>query len=426
MIVRRMIRRMLAAGLGLATVLAAAPPLTTIQDVLYKADGTRFNGTAAIGWSSFEAADQSAITMHGITVKIVDGQFRVQLVPNAGVTPPAYYTVKYSSDGKIQFEETWSVPASARAVRVRDVRVTAPAQLDTGTAPIQQSDVVGLTAELNARPMRGAGYAPGRVAVVGPTGAIESASGNDSDCVRVDGSAGPCGGAGADFGFNDNETPAGMVDGANTGFTLAATPEPPGSLTLYRNGILQKRGEDYSLSDRAITFAAEAVPQPGDTLLASYRTLGSGNTASAPQVLCSGTGASTGATQAVALGSCLVRANTLRSGDRVEVQFDYAHGGTEAGFGFEVRWGSTSVAARSAAASEALVSGRAEAAVAADGTQIGAQTWGASLPLAAGVVSAADDIGQPLTIEFRGNVAAPGSDTLRLRHYTVIRYPAVE
>ena len=35
---------------------AAEPPLTTIQDVLYKADGTRFNGYVQISWNSFEAA----------------------------------------------------------------------------------------------------------------------------------------------------------------------------------------------------------------------------------------------------------------------------------------------------------------------------------------------------------------------------------
>ena len=48
--VRRLLMLLLAAGLGYAQ-----PALTTIQDILYRADGTRFNGTIFINWSSFMA-----------------------------------------------------------------------------------------------------------------------------------------------------------------------------------------------------------------------------------------------------------------------------------------------------------------------------------------------------------------------------------
>src|ERR1039458_1646992 len=128
-------RSILAAAL-LASSALAAPPLTTIQDVLYKADGTRFNGTVTINWSSFTAADQSAIATQVLTVKIVDGNLRVQLVPNATVTPAAYYIAKYNADGRVQFEETWSVPASAQPVRLRDVRV-ASARSEEHTSELQ-------------------------------------------------------------------------------------------------------------------------------------------------------------------------------------------------------------------------------------------------------------------------------------------------
>lgn len=62
-------------------ILLAAPPLATVQDVLYKADGTRFNGVAFIEWRSFQASDLSNIATHSVTVPIVDGNLRVQLVP---------------------------------------------------------------------------------------------------------------------------------------------------------------------------------------------------------------------------------------------------------------------------------------------------------------------------------------------------------
>ena len=135
----------------------AGPPLTTIQDVLYKADGTRFNGTVVISWSSFEAPDQSAIATQMITVKVLEGNLRVQLVPNTSTNPLQYYNVVYNSDGHVQLSETWAVPAVATALGIRDVRVAATTGNsvgnDTGTKTIQESRVVGLASDLGARPM---------------------------------------------------------------------------------------------------------------------------------------------------------------------------------------------------------------------------------------------------------------------------------
>jgi hypothetical protein len=113
----------------------AQPALTTIHDVLYKADGTKFNGYAVINWNSFEASDTSNIATQFRSVKIVDGTLTVKLVPTTNVDPPATYSVKYNSDGKAQFEETWAVPSAlghyacatcASAVRPVSLRVAGP------------------------------------------------------------------------------------------------------------------------------------------------------------------------------------------------------------------------------------------------------------------------------------------------------------
>src|SRR5438093_11220021 len=101
--------RLIAAATCAAMVAWGQPPLTTIQDVLYKADGTRFDGLLMVSWSSFEAGDLSNIVQQSATVRVVDGNFRVQLVPTTNSSPPTYYTVKYNSDGKVQFEATWVV-----------------------------------------------------------------------------------------------------------------------------------------------------------------------------------------------------------------------------------------------------------------------------------------------------------------------------
>ena len=276
-----MIIRSILAVAFLASSALAAPPLTTIQDVLYKADGTRFNGTVTISWTSFEAVDKSAIATQNTAIKVVDGNLRVQLVPTTSSTPAAYYTAKYNSDGRVQFEETWSVPASPQPVRLRDVRVASAsasgAAADTGgsSGSVTETDVVGLIADLGSRPLKGPGYAAGRVAVVNPLGSLESASGSPSDCVRVDGSSGPCGDTTPSF--VDGDTLSGIVDGSNPSFSLSNAPNPAASLAVYRNGMLQKAGLDYTVNGPNVQFLAASTPQPGDTLLAFYRLTGNGS-----------------------------------------------------------------------------------------------------------------------------------------------------
>jgi hypothetical protein len=71
--------------------------------------------------------------------------------------------------------------------------------------------------------------------------------------------------------FADQETPQGTVNGVNTTFSLAHTPNPVASLILIRNGLVLKQGADYSLSGSAITFSGPALPQLGDALQAFYR-----------------------------------------------------------------------------------------------------------------------------------------------------------
>jgi hypothetical protein len=427
-----MIRRTVFAVVCLAVAVAAAPPLTTIQDVLYKADGTRFNGTLTISWNSFQASDNTSIVTQTSTVKVVDGNLKVQLVPTATVTPPVYYTVTYNSDGRIQFQETWAVPASATPLRVRDVRTATPnagttALGDTGgSGPVQESDIVGLIADLGNRPTKASSLAPGRVAYVNPLGSLDSVSGNASDCVRVDGSSGPCGNTQM-TSFVDGDSLTGIVDGANGTFALSGAPTPATSLTVYRNGILQKGGLDYSVSGNAITFVSAAVPQPGDTLLASYRLNSSADTGApqmfpSPQVLCSGNGSATTGTTLSSMGLCTIPSGLLLPGDRVTIAFDLAHTGSNSGFSYEVDWGATSIQTRSGAAGDTMVTGRADAAMLATGSQVSTQSWGSLLPFSATVAAATDAYVNGITINFRGMLAQAG-DSLSLTSYTVVRLP---
>jgi hypothetical protein len=418
-------RSFLAAVL-LATSSFAAPPLTTIQDVLYKADGTHFNGTVTISWTSFEAIDHSVIAQQTTTVTVVNGNLQVQLVPTTTATPAAFYTVDYNSDGRVRFQETWAVPSSTQPLRVRDVRVATAgsAGADTVTTTVQESDIVGLISDLGARPLKGPGYAAGRVAFVNPTGAIETVTGTPTDCVRVDGSSGPCGGTQPNF--VDGDAPAGLVDGANTAFALSGVPSPAASLTIYRNGMLQKVGQDFTLSGNQLHFVAAAVPQAGDTLVASYRLTGSTDETPQlypnPQVLCSGLGGATNSSTLASVGVCTIPAGFLAAGDRVEIRFDLDHTGTAGGFSFEVHWGGTTVLARNASAVDAQATGRAEAALTATGAHLSHQSWGTSLGFAAGVGKSTDDYSAGVTVDFLAKTVQSG-ETVTLKNFIVVRFP---
>ncbi len=263
----------------------AAPPLTTVQDTLYKADGTRFNGVAYIEWNSFQASDSSAVAASSVVVPIVDGALRVRLIPTSTASAGAHYFVRYHAEGRVQFTETWNVIPSATPVPVSAIRVANGAVTGGGVTPpagLSINDVTGLADELAARPVKGFAFASDRILKSGPTGAIEAVQGNLSDCIRVDGTTGPCGSGGGSSsgpGFIDQEVPAGHVNGSNTVFSLAQAPDPVSSLSVYRNGILQKPGVDYSLSGTTVTFGSLSVPQTGDLLLASYRVAASGTIA---------------------------------------------------------------------------------------------------------------------------------------------------
>lgn len=424
----------------------AGPSLTTIQDVIYKADGTRFNGSAVISWTPFDAADTSVIGQQTVTVQITNGALFAQLVPTTNATPAALYTVDYQSTGRMQFEEKWAVPPSTNPLRVRDVRLGATLSTGGGgtpgaAAPITEDAVVGLTADLSVRPVKGPGYSNGRAALVNDTGGIESVAGNLSDCVHVDGTSGACFDPSQLPSFSDAETPGGVVDGANMSFTLAGVPNPPASLQLYRNGVAMNPGADYVLTGSTVTFVSAATPQPADTLLAWYRqstagglaagglTGGSGVTVFTPehsQVLCSAEGSSTTSVTPVSLGHCTIPAGVLQAGDRVEVRATIIHQGGLSSSNLMVNWGGSSLVTRVIAPTDSVFTLKGDAAL----TSANAIWTGQSYGQTTAMMTAANVSNAPFTagikIDFLVDLAVLGTaDSVTLANYTVIRFPAI-
>jgi hypothetical protein len=445
------IGRIMASFILLAPVAAIAQPsLTTIQDTIYKADGTRMNATAVITWNSFEAGDQSAIGTQTISVPIVNGNIYVQLVPNTTATPSQPYNVTYSSSGMIQFGETWMVPPSTTPLRIRDVRTSSTTGAggaltgggggNVADGPITEASVTGLTADLSSRPLKGSAYNPGRVAIVDQTGALDTVAGNFNDCVYVNGTSGPCFDPTQLPTYSDSETPAGVVDGSNANFILAAQPLPAQSLILFRNGMAQKQGFDYTLTGSGVQFVTGNPPQPGDTLVAWYRAAslaangglqggdlqgGAPFATTGAQVICSTLGSQTASIALVSVGSCTIPGNFLAAGDRVEVHFLFSHTGTAAGFTYLVSWGGTPMVQRIAGSADAAVSGRAEASLTAAATQVSAESYGTVLPLLTGLTSSTASNTAAIQILFQAALGAAASDSVGLVNATVIRYPAI-
>jgi hypothetical protein len=419
---------LLVAAAGLAH---AQPALTTIQDILYRADGTRFSGTMFIRWQSFLAGDTSNIATANLTVPIVNGVLGVKLVPTTTASAGAQYNITYSSGGVNQFTEVWAVPPSGPKLRVRDVRLSSGTVIGPpplSSSPIQIGDVTGLTNALAVRPTEGVGFGIGRAAVINQAGQIEAAAGNLGDCMHVDGTSNTCGGGGGILPlYSDAETPGGTIDGINTAFTLGFAPSPIASLILFRNGLLQVHGFDYAIAGNAVTFFGGSIPQPGDQLLASYRYGNPSNplgTLTAAQVICSSAGIGTSATASTSLGTCTIPAGLLTTGDRIEVQFQYLHTGTATAFTSELRWGASTILSRTSVAGETSLAGRSTFGILGSGQAWNAQSWGNTFAMANGVGSAVENPSLSLTIGFRGAMAATTSDVLTLGNFTVIRYPA--
>ena len=392
-----MFRRSLIVALLALAGAFAAPTLTTIQDVLYNADGSRFNGILTISWATFQTGGgQTPILGNTKTYRIVNGNLYVQLTPTTGATPAAEYLVTYYSSASAQYQEVWNVPSSAQSLAVAAVRA---ASTDILTDTIAESSVAGLVADLAARATTGPGFVPSGAVVVDSGGLLETAAGNAGDCLHVDGSSGPCGSGGTSPNFIDAELPAGAMDGINTSFTLANAPSPAASLHLYRNGLLLEAGTDYSLSGSAITFVSAATPLPGDSLLASYRTAATSETLDSLALSAAATPAGSRAAKPAgtrfcaadpgpepakpllpSLGTCSIAAGILHAGDRIEIHFDLAHRGTAGTSTVTLDWGATTIARIAAGASETLLTARAEAGLLATGAQTSWQAWGSVMP----------------------------------------------
>ncbi len=413
--------------------LFAQPDQTRITDTVYLAGGERFDGYIQFEWQSF-VTPKAPIAPDSKLVRVVNGALDVTLAPTVNLGYTAFYRVRYFSHGRVRYTEFWDVPLSSTVLNVAGVRLdrapTANPGTGTGVAlPIAQEDVLDLSSDLADRPVKGPNFFPSRTVFVNPDGALEAISGSPTDCVRVDGSAVPCGDS-ASY-VVDGEVPQGQLTGANPLFTLTGTPAPAESLQVFLNGVLQRMGADYALSGSTIQFVAEAIPQPGDLLVAYYRTLqttGSPFTGSGllPQVLCSKTGTGTSALSFEDLGACTLGGSLLFPGDRLDIEFDWALTGTTAdAYEVQVLWAGSPIYTRSFAAGDGTATGSARVSIGDLTRQFSLQSYGAISPLQVTTGTLTVPV-SAFQVQFRGRVATTEEAQVTLTNFAVVRYPKVE
>jgi hypothetical protein len=124
----------------------SGPPLTSVVDTVYRADGTPATGVLVITWPAFVAAGGTAVAAGVTSVTLgTSGALSVALAANAGANPPGvYYTVVYQlGPGEVR-TEYWLVPTSSPAT-LAEVRTTPGSGTAAPAASIQYVNTVTAT-----------------------------------------------------------------------------------------------------------------------------------------------------------------------------------------------------------------------------------------------------------------------------------------
>lgn len=140
--------------------MAATPVKTTVQDTVYRADGSVASGTLLIAWPAFTSANGDAVAAGTMSVKIgASGGVSIALVPNTGSNPASSYKVTLRASDGVVSEEYWTVPATGTttigAIRSKVVPAVVAKQfvardyLDSKLAQLQSGPSDAVTASGN-------------------------------------------------------------------------------------------------------------------------------------------------------------------------------------------------------------------------------------------------------------------------------------
>ncbi len=108
------------AVLGICCGAAAQVATTTIQDTVYRADGTPASGAVVVSWPTFTTAAGQAVAAGNESATIgPNGALSLPLTANANATPTGtYYTAVLHLDDGTTSQQYWVVPVSATPVNL--------------------------------------------------------------------------------------------------------------------------------------------------------------------------------------------------------------------------------------------------------------------------------------------------------------------
>jgi hypothetical protein len=127
----------LVVGLGLQLRADGGPAVTTLNDTVYRADGSPAQGTMTITWPHFTTATGEAVAAGSLTVNLgPGGALKVALAPNVGATPAGtFYKVVTKDVTGVVATEYWVIPpttsATLAAVRTQMLPPNVAAQAAT-------------------------------------------------------------------------------------------------------------------------------------------------------------------------------------------------------------------------------------------------------------------------------------------------------
>jgi len=128
---------------------------TSVQDTVYRADGTPAGGSVVVTWGSFTTASGAAVEAGTTTATLgVGGALSIALAPNAGSTPMgSYYTAVFHLNDGTTMREYWAVPvtmAGSAPVKLAAISTQVlPASVAMQTVSKQYVDNAIAAAELN-------------------------------------------------------------------------------------------------------------------------------------------------------------------------------------------------------------------------------------------------------------------------------------
>ncbi len=102
---------------------AAQVATTTIQDTVYRADGTPAGGTIVVSWPAFTTAAGQAVAAGNTSVVLgPNGVLSLTLTANVGATPDgSYYTAVLHLDDGTTSQQYWVVPVSGTPVTLATI-----------------------------------------------------------------------------------------------------------------------------------------------------------------------------------------------------------------------------------------------------------------------------------------------------------------